>query len=90
MYEISSKTKDAKKQKPGFQCFAVCNRSKPLSSVKGYRNNSVRYVHTLKGCRFYPHDSSWGLGYNTVMHAKVVKTWNFLLNYKKVMVLKYF
>ena len=55
------------------------------------RPQFVRYVHILKGCRFlHPHDSSWGLGYNAVKHAKVVKTWNFLLNYEKVMVLKYF
>ena len=46
------------------------------------------YIH-LGDVIFYPHDSSWGLGYNSVKHAKVVTAWYFLLNYKKVMVLKY-
>ena len=48
------------------------------------------YIHLGDVGFLHPHDSSWGLGYNAVKHAKVVKTWNFLLNYEKVMVLKYF
>ena len=52
------------------------------------RPQFVMYIH-LRDVVFYSHDLSWGIGFNSVKHAKVVTAWYFLLNYKKVMVLKY-